>query len=191
MAQHNGKIAQVIGPVVDVRFDTEGGTLPEILDALEITNGDQKLILEVQKHIGEDMVRAIAMDSTDGIYRGMEVRPLGSPIKMPTGDQVKGRLFNVVGQTIDGINALDNSNPYMMWRFLVAAAGEPEFKMDKQGPTGQKFVTVAYSDADAEIINATAKTLGVKGTHIGTRSSTEGPGTGITSPVKAFKGYPR
>jgi len=109
MAQHNGKIAQVIGPVVDVRFDTEGGTLPEILDALEITNGDQKLILEVQKHIGEDMVRAIAMDSTDGIYRGMEVRPLGSPIKMPTGDQVKGRLFNVVGQTIDGINALDNS----------------------------------------------------------------------------------
>ena len=88
-------------------------------------------------------------------------------------------------------NALDNSNPYLMWRFMVAAAGEPEFKMDKQGPTGQKFVTVAYSDADAEIINATAKTLGVKGTHISTRSSTEGPGTGIASPVKAFKGYPR
>ena len=108
MAQH-GKIAQVIGPVVDVRFDSEGGSLPEILDALEINNGDQKLILEVQKHIGEDMVRAIAMDSTDGIYRGMEVKPLGSPIKMPTGDQVKGRLFNVVGQTIDGINLLDNS----------------------------------------------------------------------------------
>ena len=60
MAQH-GKIAQVIGPVVDVRFDSEGGSLPEILDALEINNGDQKLILEVQKHIGEDMVRAIAL----------------------------------------------------------------------------------------------------------------------------------
>jgi len=92
---------------------------------------------------------------------------------------------------MEKFNALNNSNPYMMWRFLVAAAGEPEFKMDKQGPTGQKFVTVAYSDADAEIINATAKTLGVKGTHISTRNSTEGPGTGIASPVKAFKGYPR
>ena len=75
MSKQNGKIAQVIGPVIDVRFDLEGGTLPNILDALEIvrSNGD-KLILEVQKHIGEDMVRTIAMDSTDGVYRGMEIR---------------------------------------------------------------------------------------------------------------------
>ena len=92
---------------------------------------------------------------------------------------------------MEKFNSLDNSNPYKMWRFLVAAAGEPDFKMADESPTNQKFVTVAYTQADADIINATAKTLGVKGTRITTRSSTEGPGTGIASPVKAFKGYPR
>ena len=109
MSKQIGKIAQVIGPVIDVRFDLEGGSLPNILDALEISRGEgQKLILEVQKHIGEDMVRTIAMDSSDGVYRGMEVVATGSPIKMPTGDKVKGRLFNVVGEAIDGINVVSN-----------------------------------------------------------------------------------
>jgi F-type H+/Na+-transporting ATPase subunit beta len=103
--QTSGKIAQVIGPVVDVRFDLEGGKLPNILDALEIVRGQgQKLILEVQQHIGEDTVRTIAMDSTDGLCRGMEVLSTGSGITMPIGDKVKGRLFNVVGEAIDGIN---------------------------------------------------------------------------------------
>jgi len=92
---------------------------------------------------------------------------------------------------MEKFDTLDNSNPYGMWRFLVAAAGEPEFKMSRASPTNQKFVTVAYTQADANIINATAKTLGVKGTHITTRSSTEGPGAGIVSPIKGFKGYPR
>lgn len=92
---------------------------------------------------------------------------------------------------MEKFNSLDNSNPYMMWRFLVAAAGEPEFGMAKEGPTNQKFVTVAYTPADAEIIKATAKAMGVKGTRISTRSSTEGPGAGIVSPIKAFKGYTR
>ena len=111
MSKQIGKIAQVIGPVIDVRFDLEGGSLPNILDALEIVRGNgQKLILEVQKHVGQDTVRTIAMDSTDGVYRGMEVISTGSPIKMPTGDKVKGRLFNVVGEAIDGINVVDNSN---------------------------------------------------------------------------------
>lgn len=111
MAKHSGKIAQVIGPVVDVHFDVEGGKLPEILDALEIVRGNgQKLILEVQQHVGEDTVRAIAMDSTDGLCRGMEVVATGSAIKMPTGDKVKGRLFNVVGEAIDGINTMSNEN---------------------------------------------------------------------------------
>ncbi|HQQ93639.1 MAG TPA: F0F1 ATP synthase subunit beta [Bacteroidia bacterium] len=109
MSKQIGKIAQVIGPVIDVRFDLDGGTLPNILDALEITRGDQKLVLEVQKHIGEDTVRTIAMDSTDGVYRGMEVVATGSAIKMPVGDKVKGRLFNVVGEAIDGINAVENT----------------------------------------------------------------------------------
>ena len=110
MSKQIGKIAQVIGPVIDVRFDLEGGTLPNILDALEISRGaGQKLILEVQKHIGEDTVRTIAMDSSDGVYRGMEVVATGKPILMPTGDKVKGRLFNVVGEAIDGINVVDNA----------------------------------------------------------------------------------
>jgi F-type H+-transporting ATPase subunit beta len=109
MSTQIGKIAQVIGPVIDVRFDVEGGKLPNIMDALVIARGDgQKLVLEVQKHIGEDMVRTIAMDSTDGVYRGMEVTSTGAPIKMPTGDRVKGRLFNVIGEAIDGINTMDN-----------------------------------------------------------------------------------
>ncbi len=107
--QSSGKVAQVIGPVVDVRFDLEGGKLPNILDALEIIRGKgQKLILEVQQHIGEDTVRTIAMDSTDGLCRGMEVLSTGSGIKMPIGDKVKGRLFNVVGEAIDGINTMSN-----------------------------------------------------------------------------------
>lgn len=117
MSKQSGKIAQVIGPVVDVRFDLEGGKLPNILDALEIVRGNgQKLILEVQQHIGEDTVRAIAMDSTDGVYRGMEVSPMGSPITMPTGDKVKGRLFNVVGEAIDGINTVSKDKGYSIHR---------------------------------------------------------------------------
>ena len=111
-----GKIAQVIGPVIDVRFDLAGGVLPNILDALEIVRGSQKIILEVQQHIGEDTVRTVAMDSTDGIYRGMEVRSLGSSITMPTGEKIKGRLFNVVGEAIDGINTVDNTGGYSIHR---------------------------------------------------------------------------
>jgi F-type H+-transporting ATPase subunit beta len=104
-----GKIAQIIGPVVDVSFADEAH-LPKIYDALEIEreNG-QKVILEVQQHLGEDRVRAIAMDSTDGLVRGMKVLDTGASIKMPTGEQIKGRLFNVVGEAIDGIGAVDNS----------------------------------------------------------------------------------
>jgi F-type H+-transporting ATPase subunit beta len=107
MSNKIGKIVQVIGPVVDVSFGLEGGTLPNILDALEIVkeNG-QRIILETQRHIGEDTVRTIAMDSTDGLRRGMDVRATGHPIQMPTGDQIKGRLFNVVGEAIDGISAV-------------------------------------------------------------------------------------
>jgi F-type H+/Na+-transporting ATPase subunit beta len=117
MAKQTGKVAQVIGPVVDVHFDLEGGKLPEILDALEIVrqNG-QKLILEVQQHVGEDTVRTVAMDSTDGLCRGMEVIATGSAIKMPIGDKVKGRLFNVVGEAIDGINTVSNEGGYSIHR---------------------------------------------------------------------------
>ncbi|MBY0424059.1 MAG: F0F1 ATP synthase subunit beta, partial [Cytophagales bacterium] len=100
-----GKITQIIGPVVDVSFETEGAKLPKIFDALEITKSNgQKLILECQQHLGEDRVRTIAMEATEGLQRGMEVLDLGTPISMPVGDDIKGRLFNVVGEAIDGIS---------------------------------------------------------------------------------------
>jgi len=114
---NKGKVVQVIGPVVDVSFDSEGGKLPEILESLEIirSNGS-RLVLEVQQHIGENAVRAIAMDSTDGLYRGMEVIATGEGIKMPIGEQIKGRLFNVVGESIDGIGQVDNKKGYVIHR---------------------------------------------------------------------------
>ena len=104
MSKNIGKIAQIIGPVVDVKFDSSNDSLPNIYDALEITkeNGN-KVILECQQHVGEDTVRAISMDSTDGLSRGNEVLATGSPILMPIGEEIKGRLFNVVGDAIDGI----------------------------------------------------------------------------------------
>ncbi|GAB3228387.1 F0F1 ATP synthase subunit beta [Hymenobacter seoulensis] len=101
---NTGKITQVIGPVVDVSFAGEGSKLPNILDALEvIKDNGQVVILECQQHLGEDRVRTIAMDSTEGLTRGAAVRDLGSPITMPTGEGVRGRLFNVIGHAIDGI----------------------------------------------------------------------------------------
>jgi len=108
-----GKIIQVIGPVVDVSFDETGADLPNIHDALEIPreNGE-KLIIECQQHIGEHSIRTIAMDSTDGLQRGMEVISLGSPITMPNGEQIKGRLLNVVGEAIDGIGKVDQTGGY-------------------------------------------------------------------------------
>ncbi len=102
-----GQIKQIIGPVVDVSFAAEGAKLPEIYNALEIKrpNGET-LVLEVQQHLGEDSVRAIAMDSTDGLTRGTDVVDTGIAIAMPVGEAIKGRLFNVVGEAIDGIGAV-------------------------------------------------------------------------------------
>ncbi|MFC5271463.1 F0F1 ATP synthase subunit beta [Adhaeribacter terreus] len=99
-----GRITQVIGPVVDVSFSGESSKLPNILDALEvIKENGQRIILEVQQHLGEDRVRTISMDSTEGLTRGTQVNDLEGPITMPTGDAIKGRLFNVIGEAIDGI----------------------------------------------------------------------------------------
>ena len=101
---NKGKIAQIIGAVVDVSFEEEGSTLPSIYDALEVTKSNgEKIVLECQQHLGEDRVRTIAMDSTEGLVRGVEVIHLEGPITMPTGDDIRGRLFNVVGETIDGL----------------------------------------------------------------------------------------
>ena len=110
MSSLKGKISQVIGPVVDVAFE-KGLELPNIYDALEVFKTDgTRVVLEVQAHVGENSVRAISMDSTDGFTRGMEVVSTGLPIKVPTGEKIKGRLFNVVGEAIDGINEIDNKD---------------------------------------------------------------------------------
>ena len=117
MSKNVGVISQIIGPVVDVTFEKEGSELPNILDALEIKRPDgQMLIVECQQHIGEKTVRAIAMDSTDGLSRGTEVIATGSPIIMPTGEQIRGRLLNVIGEPIDGIGKLDKKNGYPIHR---------------------------------------------------------------------------
>lgn len=107
MAKNVGEIIQVIGPVVDVSFDREGGDFPAINDALEIIReGKDNLIIECQQHLGENTIRCIAMDATDGLRRGLKVQNLGSPIVMPKGEVALGRLLNVIGNSIDGMEDL-------------------------------------------------------------------------------------
>lgn len=101
-----GSISQIIGPVVDVQFD-EG--LPEIYSALNVTGGDSPLVLEVQQHLGDNEVRCVAMSSTDGFKRGLEVEDTGAPISVPVGDDVLGRMFDVLGNPIDGKDAVKSS----------------------------------------------------------------------------------
>ena len=121
MSQINGRISQIIGPVIDVYFDTQGQdpekVLPKIYEALKITRPDgRELVVEVQQHIGEDTVRCVAMDNTDGLQRGLEAVPMGSPITMPSGVQIKGRMMNVIGEPIDGMNKLDMTGSYPIHR---------------------------------------------------------------------------
>ena len=99
MPGYIGKVVQVIGPVVDIKFDTE--SLPNIYNAIHINMGDHTLVCEVEQHIGDDIVRAIAMESTEGLRRGIDAVDTGKPISVPVGDAVLGRLFNVLGAAID------------------------------------------------------------------------------------------
>ncbi len=111
-----GVVSQVIGPVIDVTFE-EGESLPNIYDALEVTKPNGHTItLEAQQDIGENTVRTVAMDSTDGLRRGMKVLNTGKPISMPVGENIKGRLFNVIGETIDGLKAIPKANTYSIHR---------------------------------------------------------------------------
>lgn len=100
MAENAGKIVQIIGPVLDIQFNSKN--MPQIFNALEIKLGDRLLYAEVEQHIGGDIVRAISMEPTEGLKRGMEVLDIGAPITVPVGQQTLGRLFNVLGQSIDG-----------------------------------------------------------------------------------------
>ena len=111
MSDNKGKIAQVIGPVVDVVFEGEGNIIPPIYTALKIDRPEGgETILEVEQHIGENTVRCVAMESTDGLRRGLDVINLGRPIAVPTGDQIKGRLLNVLGDAIDKLPELSRDN---------------------------------------------------------------------------------
>ncbi len=121
MSQINGRISQIIGPVIDVYFDTKGENpekvLPKIHEALKVKRPDGRdLVIEVQQHIGEDTVRCVAMDNTDGLQRGLEVVSTGNPIVMPAGEQIKGRMMNVIGQPIDGMKELDMTGAYPIHR---------------------------------------------------------------------------
>lgn len=111
---HAGKIIQVTGPVVDVQFTTEG--LPDIYDALEVNLDNKKLVLEVEQHLGNEKVRCLAMDTTDGLKRGMEVNATGAPIMVPVGAETLGRVFNVLGEPIDGFGKVEAKTRYTIHR---------------------------------------------------------------------------
>ncbi len=111
MEQLEGKVIQVVGPVIDVHFELKDQELPNILDALEITRENGEVItIECQQHIGENTIRCISMDATDGLVRGMKVVATGQPILMPPGNSVRGRLLSVTGAAIDGIGDVDKTN---------------------------------------------------------------------------------
>ena len=111
MSANIGTVTQVIGPVIDVSFDCGKESIPPIYAALKVERDNgETLILEVEQHIGEDTVRCVAMESTDGVRRGVKVENLGRPISVPTGAQVKGRLLNVIGEPIDHLADLNRDN---------------------------------------------------------------------------------
>ncbi|PIR04140.1 MAG: F0F1 ATP synthase subunit beta [Candidatus Magasanikbacteria bacterium CG11_big_fil_rev_8_21_14_0_20_39_34] len=120
---NKGIISQIIGVVVDVHFE---GALPKIYDALEVKQGDQKVILEVQQHLGSNTVRSISMGSTDGLSRGDEVIDLGEPISVPVGPETLGRMFNVTGEAID-----EKPDPKVKKRYSIHRKA-PEFKNQSQ-----------------------------------------------------------
>ena len=108
-----GQITQIIGAVVDVKFD---GELPEILTALECDNGGNRLVLEVAQHLGESSVRTIAMDATEGLKRGDEVTDTSAPIKVPVGPETLGRIINVIGEPIDERGEVKSSDNWPIHR---------------------------------------------------------------------------
>ncbi|CAJ1334613.1 unnamed protein product, partial [Effrenium voratum] len=99
-----GKVSQVIGAVVDVQFES---ALPPILNALEVKDFEHRLVLEVAQHLGENMVRTIAMDGTDGLTRGQKVEDTGAPITVPVGEQTLGRIMNIIGEPIDELGPIE------------------------------------------------------------------------------------
>ena len=114
MANHKGTVVQVMGPVLDIRFPDDA--LPELLNAIRIPNGENTIIAEVAQHIGDNVVRAIAMSSTDGLQRGTEAVDTGAPISVPVGDECLGRVFNLLGQPIDNKEAVKGAEQWPIHR---------------------------------------------------------------------------
>jgi len=115
MTQLVGEVIQIIGPVLDISFERAGNEMPSIHDALEVRKDDgQVIVVECQQHIGENSIRAIAMDSTDGLRRGMKAYAMGGAIRMPVGEQIRGRLLNVIGDPIDGLGTVDKKGGYQI-----------------------------------------------------------------------------
>ena len=114
MAENTGRIVKVIGPVIDVKFDS--GSLPEIYNAIKIMNDDDVIIAEVMQHLGEQTVRCVAMSATEGLKRGLDAVDTGAPISVPVGEQTLGRMMNVLGDTIDNKGPLDNDQRWAIHR---------------------------------------------------------------------------
>lgn len=136
MPEHIGKVVQVIGPVIDIRFAS--GNLPNIYNALEISMGDKKLIAEVEQHVGDDIVRAISMEPTDGLRRGADAVDTGKPISVPVGRPVLGRLFNVLGKTIDEAGDFKDDEYYPIHR--LPPSFEEQSVVPEMFETGIKVV---------------------------------------------------
>ena len=112
--QNIGKVVQVIGPVLDIRF--EDGHLPELLSAIEIMNGNTKVVAEVAQHIGDNVARCISMNATDGMVRGLDAVDTGSPITVPVGTDCLGRIFNLLGEAIDDQPQPENAERWPIHR---------------------------------------------------------------------------
>ncbi|MBR4864586.1 MAG: F0F1 ATP synthase subunit beta [Oscillospiraceae bacterium] len=114
MKKNTGTVSQIMGPVLDIRFPE--GELPQLLNAIEIQNGDTTVVAEVAQHIGDNVVRCVAMSSTDGLRRGIEAIDTGAPISVPVGEQCLGRVFNLLGQPIDEGNEIENAELWPIHR---------------------------------------------------------------------------
>ena len=114
MSKNTGTVIQVMGPVLDIRFADD--QLPQLLSAIEIPNGDNTIVAEVAQHIGDNVVRCIAMSSTDGLSRGAVATDTGAPITVPVGDECLGRVFNLLGQPIDNKPAVQGSENWPIHR---------------------------------------------------------------------------
>ena len=126
MKKNTGRITQIIGAVVDIRF--EDG-LPSLYNAVEVPHEDRTIVLEVMQHLGDRTVRCISMDSTDGLRRGMEAYDTGSPIKVPVGEEVLGRMVNVLGKPIDNLPEIEAKDYWQIHREppkLAAQIAQPE-----------------------------------------------------------------